>query len=115
MYLADILKATPAVRQPLLEILADQDVGMNIKLVSFSASFTDQDGNKIVLEDQLHLVNTTFHLDAVYQIECYLIYKYGVQKFLTDTTLNNVSSKYFTKTPAKRRQTGGGNGVLPGT
>lgn len=104
MTLADILRAgDPTLRTALLSLLAENNVGNDLQLVTYSAEFLDSAGKEVHLTNQLFFVSRTFHLEFIYQIECYLIKTYGVQKFLKDTTLStNVSSKSFKVKPAPK-------------
>jgi hypothetical protein len=115
MTLADILQAPDAVKLPLLVLLADKGTGDNIQLVQFSAKFTNSSGQTVELRDELHFVNRTFHLDAIYQVECYLIGVYNAERFLENTLVNNVSSRKLERNTTTHRKTNRRDGILPGT
>lgn len=114
MHLLEIINGPPEIRAVLMQVLSEEGAGENIQLVSFDASFIDEDGNQVDLKDKLHFINNTFHLDALYQIECYLIFRYRAARFKTNTVVKNVSSrKLQDKNPARVGKTGRGNKVLP--
>lgn len=115
MTLADILRTgDQRLRNALLCLLADNNVGANLELVQYSAKFIDREGETISIEDDLFFVDKTFYLDNGNQVECFLIREYGAQRFLSKTVLKNVSSKVVKSPNNPTTATGGGNGALPG-
>lgn len=99
MTIADTLQAAKGIRNVLLNMLAKSGAGDNISLVQFSAHFVNQYGQEVEITDRLHLVNNVFHMDAVYQVECYLITVLKAERFIKETLVKTHVSSRHVKNP----------------
>lgn len=88
------LFTNPALTSSLLILFKNNNhLGANAEVCTFSATILTEEGEEIKFTNELFIVNNIFHLDAVWQVECYLIRRFKAAKFLAETTVGRVSSK----------------------